>query len=262
MTEQDRQFRDVRVPIRLPVALKDRRAEWPLLTEDISRRGLFLRTDCPKPLRQLVQLRVTLLPAEDELDLLAVVVHSLGHAQAQLRGGAPGMGMQFYGLTGAVRDRWERYVRKLEELHRAQAPGLPWMRPAATPADPVRRQHQRYPAKFTVRLRDVNKLYEFLSRDISVGGVFLLAEEPLPVGDELVLLIVHPTTGEEFSVHGEVVRSVEEPPELAGMGVRFTNIDEDCVDRFRGFIESGLPEDLLVVDDVLIIEEDDGGLAK
>ncbi len=263
MTDQDRKYRDVRIPIQLPVAVKDRRGEWPMLTEDISRRGLFLRTDCPKPLRQLVQLRATMLPDDQDIELLAVVVHSLGHAKAQARGGAPGMGMQFYGMSGARRDRWEAYIRRIEALHKVRAPGVPWMEaPPDAPNDPVRRRHPRYPATFKVRLRDVSKLYEFLTRDISVGGVFLLAEEPLPKGSELVLAIVHPSTGEEFSVSGEVVRRVEGPAQEAGMGVRFVDVDEDCVDRFREFIETGVPEDLIVTDDVQIIEEDDPDLAE
>ena len=49
-------------------------------------------------------------------------------------------------------------------------------------SDLTRRKHVRYSAEFKVRIPTMEKLEDFLSRDISVGGIFLSTERDIKKG--------------------------------------------------------------------------------
>ena len=59
--------RDVRYQVRFPVQMTAGRRKSTLFAEDVSRRGLFLRTDTPPPLRQLVRIQLVLPPGQHAL---------------------------------------------------------------------------------------------------------------------------------------------------------------------------------------------------
>lgn len=83
------------------------RTSMPLATTDVSFRGLFVRTSDPPPLRSLVRLRVVL-PAQT-IEAHAMVVHVVGPEGDH----EAGVGLQFWGFSGAERAAWDEYVREL-----------------------------------------------------------------------------------------------------------------------------------------------------
>lgn len=94
--------RDARVDVSVPVALRRGSRTIELWTSDVSFRGLFLEmaTDTP-PLRSLVQLRVSL--PNVNFDTHAMCVHTVDGV---------GVGLQFWGLSGADRAAWDDFVRR------------------------------------------------------------------------------------------------------------------------------------------------------
>ncbi len=100
---------DARYKARIEVMLKRGREGVPLLTEDVSFRGVFLRMDAPPALGQLVRLEVTI--PEDPTFRAHAVVHRVTSAGD----GAPGVGMQFFGLDGRKRAHWESFVDRIRE---------------------------------------------------------------------------------------------------------------------------------------------------
>jgi len=76
-------------------------------TEDVSFAGIHVRADTLLPERELVRLRLKLLPEGDELAATGMVVR---HTPAG-EGLPPGMGIQFYALGHPQRDRWNRFIR-------------------------------------------------------------------------------------------------------------------------------------------------------
>ncbi|MCA9563232.1 MAG: PilZ domain-containing protein, partial [Myxococcales bacterium] len=408
-----RRFR--RVPVQVQVVVRSGRDESTLLTGDLNRGGLFIRTDEPKNKRELVELEIDLQDGDDPLDVLAVVRHSLTPREAREEGRAPGMGVQFYGLSDASLLRWEAFARSVTKRFQEEAGqpddefeelpppvgstagygaprvsgSVPVERPtsyetpskrsatglelpdltldesgsvdfsAATrppsgpspriededsvdefadtdfggddlmaegdqmfedadgllddsagfdsnfssevppiseldsdipedgdpdetwdlkdlslsrhftqeeskalllsdaieltdpamslpdisqgiggdnpflddslsvdappkPPDKIRREHIRFKTEFKVRIPDVEQLQEFLTRDISAGGIFLSTDRELEIGNRVQVLVIHPETQEEFALAGEVVRvSDGGGGEPAGLGIKF-----------------------------------------
>jgi uncharacterized protein (TIGR02266 family) len=76
--------------------------------------------------------------------------------------------------------------------------------------------------------REFSSIDAFLSEyvtNISEKGVFVRTQDPLPIGTKVNLrfsIILDEVEGLEGI--GEVIRTVQEPPEEAGMGVVFTEL--------------------------------------
>ncbi len=107
-----------RYRIELPVRLKSKAGHKLLLTANISRSGVFIRSDSPPPQRQLVQLTVDL-GAQGLLNLVGMVVHvfPLGDPHPD----APGMGVEFFAMSKDDKTLWDRFC--LEQGR--QQPGDP-----------------------------------------------------------------------------------------------------------------------------------------
>lgn len=107
--------RDARIDARIPVAVIRGRASLAYETLDVSFRGLFVKTDDPPALRSLVRLRVTL-PGRT-LDTHAMAVHVVSDDDDH----EPGVGLQFWGLSGDDRRAWETFIRDLVSARREAA---------------------------------------------------------------------------------------------------------------------------------------------
>lgn len=105
MTENLR--RETRIEARIRVLVVRGRETVPLLTSDVSFKGLFLETNEPPPLRSLMRLRVALPQREIEAHAMAIHVTMPGDGA---RGS--GVGVQFWGLAGPERALWDDFVRE------------------------------------------------------------------------------------------------------------------------------------------------------
>jgi uncharacterized protein (TIGR02266 family) len=269
--------RNQRLEVQLCVVLTTPNGKTALLSDDVNRSGLFIRTDNPAPLRALVTIVVDLDDGHESLDTVAIVRHVVSPDQAVELGRSPGMGVQFYGMGPALHQRWDKLIHELaadptraimqdgpDGEMKAQV-GAYHAKPedpdpradsiipfAVAPAtgvrlapedvtDQTRRKYVRYPAEFKVRIPTVEKLEDFLTRDISVGGIFLATEREIKKGAQVRLVVVHPKTGEEFPIVGQVARVApksESSPQ--GLGVRFIDMTDERKAEFEKFVMSGL----------------------
>ena len=71
---QDRRIQ-ARVPVQLQVNVLSDGGVRTLLTGDLNRNGVFIRTDNPNPIRELVDLELTLGEGGETIRTLAVVRH-------------------------------------------------------------------------------------------------------------------------------------------------------------------------------------------
>jgi len=111
--------REARVDVRVPVVLYRNKKPVTLETSDVSFKGLFVRTTDPPSLMSLVRLKVELFDREFEAHAMAVhVVADAGTAEDQR---IPGVGLQFWGLSGPNRTAWDDFVRGLVQARRAAA---------------------------------------------------------------------------------------------------------------------------------------------
>jgi Tfp pilus assembly protein PilZ len=224
--------RDRRYRYQMPAVLVRGTREAALLTGDVGYRGLFLRTDDPPPLRQLVQVKVKLPPGQDDLTVHAMAVFVV---PAGADGRAPGVGLQLYAVSGEDRQQWERFVRWVAKTHpeSLEAP----VKPVPTALDAVNRQFPRLHRALSVRAQSVKELQPLVTEDVSRGGMFLCTALDLPIGSELQLLVTHPLTGQTISVDTVVRRRVAHPPERAGVGVELFGLDEQRREEFAALAE-------------------------
>lgn len=307
--------RYARIPVLMEVLVRTGLGEARLLTSDLARGGLFIRTDAPAQLRELVEVKVEIDDGGEPLDVVAVVRHRITPREASERGVAPGMGVQFYGMSERAQRRWEQYSRKIEGRYEAkqrnsepqpsaghqairpispknatipappmalgavlseaaaldveEEPGAPLEGPAsdsgrhsplrlAAPGaiDKIRRRNVRYKAEFRVRIPDMEKLHEFLTQDISSGGVFLSTDRVLELGSEVRVHVMHPDTEEAFPLDGEVVRISGGADTPRGVGIRFLGLDEATKHEFEEFVVSGLPDGMFDVSDFLFDDDE------
>lgn len=121
--------REARVDVRVPVVVYRGKSPVTLETSDVSFKGLFVRTTDPPALRALVRLKVALFDREFEAHAMAVHVVKPGEGPDNH---APGVGLQFWGLSGPDRTAWDDFVRGLVQVRRAAAKNAESTHPAAS----------------------------------------------------------------------------------------------------------------------------------
>jgi hypothetical protein len=225
--------RDRRYPFHVPLVLSDGRREIVTQTEDVSFKGIFVRSDTPLRERHLVRLRLTLPPEGDELEVMGMATRFLPARQ----GLPPGAGIQLYGLAQANRERWDRFIRYV--VASTQAPAAATAALPGGAADVARRQYPRYAAALQVHLHTLDDLHLLYTRNVSRGGLFVGTALQLPAGTALRVNVIHPKTGEQFPLEA-IVRWRAEAPE-PGLGLEFVQLTERRRDEFFEFIRSEIP---------------------
>ena len=104
-----------RVPARLQVGWKSSREFLQAYSENISRGGIFIVTDNPPALREIVELSVTLPDGLPPVKARAEVVHSVPPAEARRRGIRAGAGLQFLDATDEFHARLDACIEALAE---------------------------------------------------------------------------------------------------------------------------------------------------
>ena len=93
--------------ISLDVSVREREGWVHYRTVDVSRRGVFLRSEKPSPLNRLLQMRVEL-PTGTVLDVMGRVRRSL--LSVEEGPGGPGMGIEFFVMSQQQQDDWDAFV--------------------------------------------------------------------------------------------------------------------------------------------------------
>jgi len=244
--------RDARFPYRLNVVIKGSGAEQKAVTLDVSYRGLFVCTDAPPVLRQLISVQAVLPPKEERFASHGMTVFNRGLNDPS--GLPPGVGIQFYAQTRDQSRLWDDFINRLRNGEISPHPiEVRKESIAAKAAAPIRRAHPRVQAVLAVRPRNLDELMLFYSRDISQGGMFLTTEKQVPEGSVLRLDVHHPDSDEVFPLEAVVKRLSNSPP---GLGVQFTNLEEDERERFSDFISG-----IMAIDEVELVDEGDPRLA-
>lgn len=103
-----------------------------------------------------------------------------------------------------------------------------------------RRSFPRKPFTFMVKLKDRKSMRELLSKDISLGGMFIQTTETRQRGDQVNVMMVHPWTNQNFGLDS-VVKRIEQSDKgaMKGIGVEFVNMNDDLRDSLLTYIESG-----------------------
>ncbi len=87
-------------------------------------------------------------------------------------------------------------------------------------------------------LNDFGMFDEYLTGDISMGGIYIQTENPLPIGTRQEIILCLPDGSQEVTVLGEVVRHTPPPPGQKGMGIRFALIEPALRGELEKFIHT------------------------
>ena len=104
-----------RVPARLRVGWTSARDFLVAYSENISRGGIFIATDNPPALREIVELSVALPDGLPPVNTRAEVVHSVTAAQARSSGRVAGAGLQFIDAGDDFRQRLDACIEALAD---------------------------------------------------------------------------------------------------------------------------------------------------
>lgn len=247
--------RQRRIDVQIGVLIKVDNKELPLLTENVTRGVLFIRTDEPLEPRRMIRLVVDLGESGEPFEVVGAVRHTVTVAQGQERGVAAGMGVQLYALSRSARVRWDAFCDRLESSEGsskplAQTTGQQKMMPSkkdsveldgispqdlmsAPPTQPdidhfaaIPHTERSFPLPihFTLRIRDLQKMNDFLAQGFEHGGIFLASDKEVETGTPAHLTLVHPETSEEFVLYGEVVQITHAADGSRGLGIQLVNL--------------------------------------
>ena len=102
-----------RVPARLRVGWKTSREFLVAHSENISRGGIFIASDHPPPLREILELSLDLPDGKGPVKTQAEVVHRVTPEEARADGRRAGAGLQFVGSDDEFRQRLDACVAAL-----------------------------------------------------------------------------------------------------------------------------------------------------
>jgi c-di-GMP-binding flagellar brake protein YcgR len=90
-----------------------------------------------------------------------------------------------------------------------------------------------------VRFRNTKRLEEFISQNLSTGGMFLSTPVLKPEGEKVSVVVIHPISGKDFSIDAEVVRVNRLPTETEakGMALQFLNLVDDKKNELESFLK-------------------------
>ena len=232
----DEQRREPRFPARIVARVVRRGDNVELITNDVSFRGAFLRTDAPPSLRQLVRVAFVM-PGGELVSAHAMVVHVVPPGSDSV----PGVGVQFWGPVAEAR-AWEKYVYDLKVKQRA---GIA----SSHATDKVRRSSERFKLALEV-IVDGRRLS---TRDVSETGMAIRSESAMPVGTRAHMQ-VHANGHPSLALDVIVRRRIEEP-DFKGLGVEFVDVKADTKASLMALLRPAAAEA-----DAIFIDSDDPGL--
>ena len=227
-----------RLLVRMPLTLAAGKRSFPVQSEEIWAGGLVVRCDVPIAARQLVKIEMQPPPDGAPVVLNAMVEGK----QAAAPGAAPTLTLSLYGNGGPSLDAWGALLAEVRNRFpdAAAHPVVAESVTAETP-DAVHRRHVRLLAAFEVRARTVDELMTFVTRDVSRGGLFLRTRRSCGIGQELLLELVHPTTGATFPLLCVVRRRMTDA-DASGIGVEIVKLEPEQEKELWAFVSSGIPE--------------------
>lgn len=216
-----------KVKARLKVRFQSPSAFISEYNHNISKGGIFVRSKNPFPPGSKVEVVLVVPELETEVSAIGEVIHTVSPVEASDRKPS-GMGVDLKGMAESERRKIEDYIKsKVGDQARSME----------------RRKHKRYESRIKVRFGSMDALKEEYMHNISHGGIFIRTSRPKPLREKIKILLVHPDSGKELEMDGEVVRVVDENEakktgQPAGMGIRFADVSKETMDKLAGFIYS------------------------
>ena len=105
-----------------------------------------------------------------------------------------------------------------------------------------RRQHQRVPTQILIQYRNADQFFTDYIENISLGGIFVPTQQPLPENTRLQISFALPDCDELITTEGIVVRCVQSQSDngdsSSGMGIQFQELSEENLQLIDEYVDS------------------------
>jgi c-di-GMP-binding flagellar brake protein YcgR len=216
-------------PSRIPAQLRVEILEKPpyeVITINVSHNGMLLRASHKREIDSFVRMRLFLPPTQEPVEILGRVASKV-HV-----GTKEALGIHFIDFPSEEKEKWLAYLKRIEALASDASDG-----PRAGGA-PERRSTRRIASAFMVRFKSGEGLEEFVTQNISSGGMFLATTRTKAEGERIRLVVIHPVTDRTFELEAEVARSEggSAPIGLMGVALRFLEMTPEKEAEFKLFV--------------------------
>lgn len=96
-----------------------------------------------------------------------------------------------------------------------------------------KREHRRARLVTQVRCEALGREEMLLTRDVSIGGLFVSTKDPFPMGSEIAVALQIQTGARPLAARGKVVYSLKG----LGMGIQFTELGDDARGSLQKFVD-------------------------
>jgi uncharacterized protein (TIGR02266 family) len=100
-----------------------------------------------------------------------------------------------------------------------------------------KRKHTRIPVTARVSTVNGDKKDFYFTKDLSIGGVFLVTEREIPVDTVINLEISVQGISDLLRIKGKVVRIEKREDKVEGVGIKFIDMDASSVESLQSFLK-------------------------
>jgi uncharacterized protein (TIGR02266 family) len=217
-------------PSRIPAQLRVEFLEKPpseAVTVNVSHNGMLVRASHKREIDSFARMRLFLPPKQEPIEILGRIASKVHVA------GKEALGIHFIDFPSEEKEKWMAYLRRIESLAAADDAET------TSPEKQIeRRASRRLATAFMVRFKSSGGLEEFVTQNISSGGMFLATTMEKPVGERVRLVVVHPVTDQTFELEAEVVRNEGEAAAMGLMGIalRFLDLTPQKEETLKTFV--------------------------
>jgi Tfp pilus assembly protein PilZ len=219
-----------RYKVRVAAKFLARSQDVTFLTDYLSLDGVFVRTDSPPPVMELLRIEFTL-PSDGTNIVLHGMVTEIVLPSA--KHSAPGVEIAFFAKGGEAGRRWDELIAYLHEQYPESLERPVTL--ARETIDPVRRAHPRFVFQSPIQV-GASDDGSFTVSDISDGGMFIKTTNAFTVGSDLRITLRHHTNRAGVPIHCIVRRRAF--GSNAGIGVEFRNVNDEQRAILRELIQS------------------------
>jgi len=218
-----------RFKAQIAVTFLARRQKRALLTDHVSRCGVFVRTDSPPQIRELVRMEFVLPSSSTTVVMHGAVtkVVLLAHND-----GAPGVEIAFFAKDGDAGRVWDQFIEYVRMEHPA-AREIPIVL-AESATDQTRRAHPRRPVAPSILVVPPDGDAPLSLGDISEGGMFLKTDQDFVVGAGLRVTLLSSRSSARLRLDCIVRRRTSGSD--AGIGVEFRDMTDETRAELTEFL--------------------------